>query len=74
MEKEFFMDEEEQNIEEVYDDEAREDLVENDEISPEEEAFMAGYEERKEKIKGSTEGDEAYEQAFEGKEKSRKKR
>lgn len=28
----------------VYGDNAREDLADNDEISPEEEAFMAGYE------------------------------
>lgn len=59
------MDEDEQNIEEVYNDEAREDLVENDEISPEEEGFMAGYENEKEKVTKNLEGDEAYESAFE---------
>jgi hypothetical protein len=58
------MADEEENIEEVYDDNAREDLVDNDEISPEEEAFMAGYEERKEKQKADLEGDEAYEKSF----------
>ena len=55
----------EQNFEEVYDDEAAEDLVENDEISPEEEAFMKGYNEQKDESKDSSEGDEAYEKAFE---------
>ena len=66
------MADEEENIEEVYDDNAREDLVDNDEISPEEEAFMAGYEDRHEKAKGDLEGDEAYEKSFDqqqGKEK-----
>jgi len=38
------MDEEEKEVN-VYGDEARESLEENDEISPEEEAFMKGYEE-----------------------------
>ena len=32
-------------LDEVYDGEGREDLVSNDEISPEEEAFMKGYDE-----------------------------
>jgi hypothetical protein len=65
---------EDQNIEEVYDDDAREDLVENDEISPEEEAFMAGYEEQKEKKQKEGVGDEAYEKAFDsGSEKKRRK-
>ena len=35
---------EDESEENVYDDESREDLVENDEISPEEEGFMQGYE------------------------------
>ena len=61
------MDEERDDFEEVYDDESREELVDNDQISPEEEAFMAGYEDVKEKIKHSHEGDDAYEQAFEEK-------
>ena len=39
------MDEGEEN---VYNDEAREDLVDNDELSPEEEAFMKGYDEASE--------------------------
>lgn len=59
-------DEKERNeFEEVYDDESREELVDNDQISPEEEAFMAGYEEIKEKKKVRFEGDEAYDLAFE---------
>ncbi len=66
--------EEEQDIEEVYDDDAREDLVENDEISPEEEAFMAGYEDQKERKQREGIGDEAYEKAFDsGNEKKKKK-
>jgi len=66
--------EEEKEFEEVYDDEAREDLVENDEISAEEEGFMSGYEERKEKTKEDFQGDEAYEKAFEQTEKGKKGR
>jgi len=68
------MEREEDGLEEVYDDETREDLVENDEISPEEEGFMAGYEEHKEKAKKELEGDEAYEKAFDSTEKPKKRR
>jgi len=67
------MAEDEESIEEVYDDNAREELVDNDEISPEEEAFMQGYEERKEKQKDELEGDEAYEKSFESSGGARKK-
>ena len=35
----------EQGEEEIYDDDTREELVEDDELSPEEEAFMKGYDE-----------------------------
>lgn len=66
-----FMDDE-KDFEEVYDDDSREDLVDNDEISAEEEGFMSGYEERKEKIKEDFEGDEAYENAFEKADKAKK--
>ncbi|MGV8162730.1 MAG: hypothetical protein ACP5N2_05370 [Candidatus Nanoarchaeia archaeon] len=66
--------EEEKEFEEVYDDDAREDLVDNDEISPEEEGFMSGYEERKEKVKEDFQGDDAYEKAFEGSDKGKKGR
>jgi hypothetical protein len=68
-----FMDEEKE-FEEVYDDEAREDLVENDEISAEEEGFMSGYEERKEKTKEDYVGDDAYEKSFVGREGGKGKR
>ena len=59
------MKEDDQSFDEVYDDDAAEDLVENDEISPEEEAFMKGYNEQEDEKKGPSEGDEAYERAFE---------
>ena len=62
----------EKDFEEVYDDDSREDLVDNDEISAEEEGFMSGYEERKEKVKEDFEGDEAYENAFEKADKAKK--
>lgn len=65
---------EDQDIEEVYNDEAREDLVDNDEISPEEEAFMAGYEDQKERKQKEGEGDEAYEKAFEANQEKKRKR
>lgn len=68
------MDEDEQNIEEVYNDEARADLVDNDEISPEEEGFMAGYENEKEKEKKNLEGNKAYESAFEETKPKRKRK
>ncbi len=54
--------EEDEDFEEVYDDEGREDLLGDDEISPEEEAFMAGYEKDAEE---SEEEDKKYEEAFE---------
>jgi hypothetical protein len=47
----------------VYGDNAREDLAENDEISPEEEAFMEGYD-KNEDFDEKTENDK-YEKAFE---------
>lgn len=57
--------EQEDQFESVYDEESREDLTENDEISPEEEAFMAGYDEEDEKKESENKGDKAYEEAFE---------
>ncbi len=39
------MSEKEEHDENVYDEEGQEELVDNDEISPEEEAFMRGYDE-----------------------------
>lgn len=46
----------------VYGDNAREDLAENDEISPEEEAFMEGYD-KNDDFDEKTENDK-YEKAF----------
>ncbi len=61
-----------EEFDEVYSDSGREDLLKNDEIDPQEEAFMAGYEsspEEKEEV-----DDEDYEKAFEeGKRKKKKK-
>jgi hypothetical protein len=65
---------EKNEFEEVYDDESREDLVDNDQISPEEEAFMSGYDDIREKKKIIYEGDEAYERAFEETNHKRKKK
>jgi len=42
------MTEEELDEESVYDEDSREDLVEDDEMSPREQAFMKGYEEAEE--------------------------
>ena len=57
-------DEQEEAFESVYNEDAREDLAENDEISPEEEAFMAGYDQEEKEKEGRRKGDEAYESAF----------
>lgn len=59
--------EEEEQFESIYNEESREDLTENDEISPEEEAFMAGYDEEDEKKESDKKGDKAYEEAFDSK-------
>jgi len=51
-------DEHEEDFDEVYDENGRDDLVKNDEMSPEEEAFMQGYEqvtEEEEKPEDETE-------------------
>jgi len=70
------MADDEKEFDKVYDDTGREDLVENDEISPEEEGFMAGYEEQKERKPKEYEGDKAYNKAFDSRDtkKTRKKR
>ena len=65
---------EEENLDEVYDNSRREEMVENDEISPEEEGFMAGYEEHRERKPKNLEGDEAYDKAFESSGAKRNKR
>ena len=56
--------EDEDQFESVYDEDAREDLTDNDEISPEEEAFMQGYDEEEKKKDEEKKGDKAYEDAF----------
>ncbi len=56
--------EEEDQFESVYDGEGREALTDNDEISPEEEAFMQGYDQDPEKEDKEKKGDKAYEEAF----------
>ena len=56
--------EQEDQFDSVYNEESREDLTENDEISPEEEAFMAGYDEEEKEKEGDKKGDKAYEAAF----------
>ena len=43
MEEEYF------EVESVYDEDGREDLVDNDELSAEEEGFMKGYDEEEER-------------------------
>jgi len=55
-------------FESVYDDESRDELVEDDKISPEEGAFMSGYYKDEEK-KDTEDEDKHYESAFEEKKK-----
>jgi len=52
------MTEEHEDDENVYDEESRETLVDNDEISPEEEGFMFGYDEEEKKKDGDKDADE----------------
>ncbi len=49
----------------IYGDTGREDLRENDEISPEEEGFMQGYKEAGEDKDEDEDSESAYEKAFE---------
>ena len=65
--------EEEEKYESVYDDQGREALTENDEISPEEEAFMQGYDEAGE-VEESTKGEKEYDEAFEDEKKKKRSR
>lgn len=64
--------------EEVYSDFGREDKVDNDEMSADEEAFLSGYDE--DRTKGNSSGDSAgsveeeYEKAFAKKKRRRSKR
>ena len=62
----------EDSIDEVYHGEGREDLVANDEISAEEEAFMNGYDEEGVTSEESKQGDTAYDAAFDNKRRSRR--
>lgn len=55
--------ESEEQEENVYGQNAREDLVDNDEMDPEEEAFMEGYEDEFDEEEEEDDGD--YEAAFE---------
>jgi hypothetical protein len=68
---------EERDFEEVYNDNGRLDLVDNDQISAEEEAFMQGYDEElfQKKVEGGEpSGDQIYEDAFASKRSRRSKR
>jgi hypothetical protein len=56
-----FEDEEQEGSQGVYGDEGREDLMGNDEISPEEEAFMSGYDTEEEKKENP---EDLYDKAF----------
>lgn len=59
------VDEFEEHEENVYGDQAREGLMKDDEISPEEEAFMKGYDETEESDEEDDDSD--YEAAFDKK-------
>lgn len=63
----------ENEFESVYKDKGREELVEDDEITPEEEAFMVGYDSEPEK-KEEEDDDEEYDKAFEKTGKKKKKK
>lgn len=64
---------EEGNFEEVYSGEGREDLVDNDGITAEEEAFMSGYDDYTGRESEAETEDDAYDNAF-SKKKRRSKR
>ena len=67
---------EERDFEEVYNDDGRLDLVDNDQITAEEEAFMQGYDEElfQKRSEVSNSGDNHYDAAFETKRSRRSKR
>ena len=65
MSDEYNKEEDEDSFVSVYDGDGREALTDNDEISPEEEAFMAGYDEEKKEKEKEGKGDKAYDEAFE---------
>ncbi len=64
----------EEEFEEVYSGEGREDLVDNDAISSEEEAFMQGYDEDRDNTDKEPVEDKVYEDAFEKKTRRTKRR
>ncbi|MBN1646251.1 hypothetical protein JW868_04395 [Candidatus Woesearchaeota archaeon] len=55
--------EEEDTFDTVYDDDGREEMATNDEISPEEEAFMKGYDEAEEE-ESDSKADHKLEKSF----------
>ncbi|MGM5480148.1 MAG: hypothetical protein ACQESC_01690 [Nanobdellota archaeon] len=63
--------------EEIYSDGGREDLIDNDEVDADEEAFMTGYDQERNKTahdESSEDADDEYEKVFEKKKKRRSKR
>ncbi|MFP4118825.1 MAG: hypothetical protein ACLFTH_02110 [Candidatus Woesearchaeota archaeon] len=68
----------ESEFEEVYSDGGRADMVDNDEMSADEEAFMSGYDEERNKTAAqdelSEDDDDPYEKAFAKKRRRRSKR
>ncbi len=62
------------DFEEVYDGEGRTDLVDNDEITAEEEAFMKGYDEDQQETDKTGLADKAFEDAFEKKSRRSKRK
>jgi hypothetical protein len=65
---------EEDDFEEVYSGEGRTDLVDNDEITAEEEAFMKGYDEDQRESDDKSVADKAFEDAFEKKSRRNKRK
>lgn len=62
------------DFEEVYDGEARSGLVDNDQLTAQEEAFMQGYDEDQRITDLQAVGDKAYEDAFEKKSRRSKRK
>jgi len=59
---------------EVYSDNGREVLIDNDSLTPEEDAFMQGYDEVVENTEAETDEDAIYDQAFKKKSRRSKKK
>lgn len=64
----------EEEFDEVYDGQDREDMVDNDEITAEEEAFMKGYDEDQRDSDNKSVADKAFEDAFEKKSRRSKRK